>query len=78
MPTTELSLGHSSAIVAQVGNTGDDLDVEVEPGEPVDADRRPIRIGRLRKHLAFCSYMTGSDVTPVTAGWLPFEQTELL
>jgi hypothetical protein len=34
-------------------NTGDDLDLEVEPREPVDADRRPIRIRRFREDFAF-------------------------
>jgi hypothetical protein len=34
-------------------NTGDDLDLEVEPREPVDTDRRPIRIRLFREDFAF-------------------------
>src|SRR5688500_11964673 len=34
---------------SSAGNPGDHLDLEVEPREPVDADRRPVRIRRFRK-----------------------------
>src|SRR5690606_39399242 len=33
-----------------VRNARDDLDLEVEARQPVDADRGPVRIGRLREH----------------------------
>lgn len=36
-----------------IGNAGDDLDLEIESRKPVDADRRPIRIRRLREDFAF-------------------------
>ena len=32
-------------------NTGDDLDLEVEAGEPVDADGGPVRVGWLAENL---------------------------
>ena len=34
-------------------NTGDHFDFEIEPGQPVDTNRRPVRIGRLIKDGAF-------------------------
>ena len=38
------------------GNACDDLDLEVEPREPVDSDRRPVRVGRFGKNLALDSH----------------------
>jgi hypothetical protein len=40
-------------------NTGDDLDLEVEPPKPVDADRRPIWIRRFREDFAFNGHDRG-------------------
>src|SRR5262245_8692783 len=37
------------------GNPSDDLYLEIEPGEPVDADRCPIRVGRFCEDLALDS-----------------------
>ena len=39
-----------------VRHAGDDLDLEVKAREPVHADRRPVRIGRLRENLALYSH----------------------
>ncbi|HSJ04550.1 MAG TPA: hypothetical protein VK956_18920 [Verrucomicrobium sp.] len=46
-------LGANGAREKSGGNTGDDLDLEVESREPVNADRRPIRIRRFREDFAF-------------------------
>lgn len=45
--------------ISTFGNAGDHLDLEIEPGEPVDPNSRPVRVRGLCEHLALDGHDRG-------------------